>query len=96
MKKRTEKQILDDLSRLKDQIGENTTIEDLISQAKEVESMGRPKVKDKETRAQVGSWIDKDLWRQLRAQAALEGRNAGHVLDDAIRLYIQAKREGTK
>ena len=94
--KRTTKQILDDLSRLKDQIGENTTIEDLISQAKEVESMGRPKVKDKETRAQVGSWIDKDLWRQLRAQAALEGRNAGHVLDDAIRLYIQAKREGTK
>ena len=94
--KRTEKQILDELAQLRDQIGENTTIEDLISNAKEVESMGRPKVKDKETRAQVGSWIDKDLWRQLRAQAALEGSNAGHVLDDAIRLYIQATREGTK
>ena len=98
MKKRTEKQILDELAQLRDQIGENTTLEDLISKAKEkeVESMGRPKVKDGESRTQVGSWIDKDLWRQLRAQAALEGRNAGHVLDDAIRLYIQAKREGSK
>ena len=35
--------------------------------------------------------INTQLWRQLRAQAALEGRNAGHVLDDAIRLYLAEK-----
>jgi hypothetical protein len=86
--KRTEKQILEELAQLRDQIGENTTLEDLISKAKEFE-MGN--VKDQETRTQVGSWIDKELWKHLRAQAALEGRNAGHVLDDAIRLYLAEK-----
>lgn len=51
-------------------------------------------VKDKENRVQVGSWIDRQLWQRLKAQAALEGRGAGYVLDDAIRLYLKTKAEG--
>lgn len=40
-------------------------------------------------RVQVGSLINKRLWQQLRAQALLEGRTAGEVLDEAISDYLK-------
>ena len=41
--------------------------------------------------------IDAELVRQLKAQAALEGRSIGAVVADAIRLYLQKKgvKDGT-
>ena len=50
-------------------------------------------LREQDTR--IRTHINTQLWRQLRAQAALESRNAGNVLDDAIRLYL-AKRPGNQ
>lgn len=90
---RTEEQILKELAELKDKLPEETTVEDLITKAKGQEM---EKIKDKSKRVQVGSWIDRQLWQRLKAQAAIEDRGAGYVLDDAIELYLQSKKKENK
>jgi hypothetical protein len=42
-------------------------------------------------RKQVGTQIDVELYRQVRSLALLQGRKAGEVIDDAIRLYLAAQ-----
>ena len=47
-------------------------------------------------RKQVGATINAQLWSRLRAQAILEGRTAGQLLDDAIRHYLDSKQGDKK
>ena len=90
MAQRSDFEILRDLDRALDKLPENTDPNDLIEEAKQVEQEERmPKVKDKENRTPVGSWIDKQLWQYIKVRAVQEGRSAGHILDDAIQLYKQ-------
>lgn len=37
---------------------------------------------------QVGAVLDKVLYMQVKAQAVLENRKIGEVIDDAIRAYL--------
>ena len=39
-------------------------------------------------RIQVGSLIDANLYRQAKALAAIQKRNTGEVIDDALREYL--------
>jgi len=90
MAQRSDFEILRDLDRALDELPEDKDPNVLIEKAKQVEQGGNmPKVKDKESRTPVGSWIDKELWQYTKIRAVQEGRSAGHVLDDAIRLYKQ-------
>ena len=40
--------------------------------------------------------LDDDAYRLLKARAAVEGRNVGEVLSDAIREYVANDAPGTK
>ncbi len=46
-----------------------------------------------EKRVQVGSLLSESVYRQVKAQAALEGRRVGEVIDAAIVLYLESKRK---
>ena len=94
MGQRSDFEILRDLDRALDKLPEDTDPNDLIEKAKQEEQeekMGD--AKDKDIRTQVGSRIDKQLWQQVKARAALEGRKAGYVLDDAIRMYLKTEQQ---
>lgn len=39
-------------------------------------------------RIQVGSLVDADVYRQAKALAAIQKRNTGEVIDDALREYL--------
>ncbi len=39
-------------------------------------------------RIQVGSLIDANLYHQAKALAAIQRRNTGEVIDDALREYL--------
>ena len=39
---------------------------------------------------QVGAKIDAELYRKAKAQAAIEGRKIGEVIDSAIEAYLKA------
>jgi hypothetical protein len=41
-------------------------------------------------RKQVGTKLDEELYLQVRSLALLQHRNAGEVIDDAIRQYLAA------
>ena len=45
----------------------------------------------KSDRKQIGSLIDESIYRQAKAQAALENRPVGEIIDDALRAYLKAK-----
>ncbi len=44
-----------------------------------------------EERKQVGTKLDAGLYRQIRALAILQGKEAGQLIDDAIRAYLAAQ-----
>ena len=89
---KTDKEIFEELRALRDQLPEDTTIEDLIYKAKKEELQMEPRKGLQKGlqkgRKQVGALIDETLWQRLRAKAILENRNAGLLLDDAIRMYL--------
>jgi Xaa-Pro aminopeptidase len=39
-------------------------------------------------RVQIGSLLDPELYRRAKALAALQKRNTGEVIDDALREYL--------
>jgi Xaa-Pro aminopeptidase len=47
-------------------------------------------------RIQVGSLIDADLYSQAKALAAIQRRNTGEVIDDALREYLEKHGFGPK
>ncbi len=40
------------------------------------------------TRKQIGATLDADLYRQMRAQAMLEDRTVGELIDDSMKMYL--------
>ena len=53
--------------------------------------------KPSEGKIQVGSLLTEIIYRQAKAQAAIERRNVGELIDDAIRLYLEkVKKDDTK
>ena len=48
--------------------------------------------KDNRQAKAIGSQVNVKIWTALRAQALMEGRKTGEVLDDAIRLYLENKK----
>lgn len=53
------------------------------------------KVNKQKTRKPVGAFIDTQKWARLRAEALIQGRPCGHLVDEAIDLYLD-KREVRK
>ncbi len=53
-------------------------------------------VKPKEGKIQVGSLLTEAIYRAAKAQAAIERRNVGELIDEAIQLYLKKmeKRSG--
>lgn len=45
---------------------------------------------------QIGTLVDTELYRQIRALAYLEGRRAGDIIEDALRLYLETERSEIK
>jgi len=41
-----------------------------------------------EERKQVGTKLDPEIYRQIRALALLQGRQAGELIDEAMRDYL--------
>ena len=48
--------------------------------------------KDNRQAKAIGSQVKVKIWTALRAQALMEGRKTGEVLDDAIKLYLENKK----
>jgi|GEM_PF-2997698 len=42
---------------------------------------------------QIGSWLTEDIYLKAKAQAALEKRTVGSLIDDAIQLYLSKVEE---
>lgn len=40
-------------------------------------------------RIQVGTLLDAELYGRIRALALMQRRNAGELIDDAMRLYLE-------
>jgi hypothetical protein len=53
----------------------------------------RKKKKDHRKAKAIGSQVSIKIWNELKIQALREGRKTGEVLDDAIKLYLEKKRE---
>jgi hypothetical protein len=51
------------------------------------------KANRKKTRKQVGAHIDTRKWARLRAEAMIQGRPCGYLVDDAIDLYLDKRAE---
>jgi|WetSurSiteA1Bulk_404760.scaffolds.fasta_scaffold677243_1 hypothetical protein len=47
---------------------------------------------DQKQRQQVGTRIDPDLYREVKALAILQRRTAGEIIDDAILAYLAKER----
>ncbi len=45
-------------------------------------------------RKQIGVKIDSELWMQIKILALKQGRTAGELLEDAMRLYLKTKTDG--
>jgi hypothetical protein len=48
------------------------------------------------TRQNIGTSIDRDLYREIRALALMRGCNAGEIIDAALRLYLEAESSKTE
>ncbi len=60
-------------------------------------SRGREKMmKATKDKIQVGTLIDRELYRLAKIQAVTEGRTIGEIIDDGILLYLEKvkKEEG--
>jgi len=44
-------------------------------------------------RKQLGVLIDSELWRRFRAAAMEQGVQAGHLLEELIRQYLQRNKK---
>ena len=53
----------------------------------------RGKQKEPE-RKQIGVLINSTLWTEIKILALKEGRAAGELLEDAMRLYLKTKADG--
>jgi hypothetical protein len=53
----------------------------------------RKKKKDHRRAKAIGAQVSIEIWNELKIQALREGRKTGEVLDDAIKLYLEKKRE---
>ena len=53
----------------------------------------KPPKKELAKRVQIGTHIDAELYRRAKAQAAIEGRKIGEVIDDAISEYLDTHKE---
>lgn len=42
-------------------------------------------------RKPIGATVDIELWNEVKIQAIREKRKTGEILDDAIRMYLEAK-----
>jgi hypothetical protein len=51
------------------------------------------KIKDNRKAKAIGAQVSIEIWNELKIQALREGRKTGEVLDDAIKLYLEKKRE---
>jgi len=51
--------------------------------------MKKFKRKKQPERKQIGVKIDSELWTQMKITALEEGRTAGELLEEAIRLYLE-------
>jgi hypothetical protein len=49
--------------------------------------------KDNRQAKPIGSQVSVKIWNALRIQALKEGRKTGELLDDAIRLYLERKKD---
>lgn len=47
------------------------------------------KFKRQQERKQIGCKIDIELWTEIKILALKEGRTAGELLEDALKLYLQ-------
>ena len=51
--------------------------------------MTKFKRKKQPERKQIGVKIDSELWMQIKILALKQGRTAGELLQDAMRLYLE-------
>lgn len=61
-----------------------------------VKRKGRQKQEGKKAksgRVKIGVSIDDMLWRRLRAEAIIEGKQTGDLLDQALRNYLNNKEK---
>jgi hypothetical protein len=52
----------------------------------------RKKKKNDRLTKPIGSQVSIEIWSELKVQAIREGRKTGEVLDDAIRMYIESRK----
>ena len=50
--------------------------------------------KQQPERKQIGVLIDSALWTEIKIRALKEGRTAGELLEDAMKLYLKTKADG--
>lgn len=53
-------------------------------------------MKPTKDKIQVGTLLTASLYREAKAQAAIECRNIGELIDDAIRLYLDSRKHEAK
>ena len=51
------------------------------------------KEQKKSERKQVGIHIDVELWRKFRAKALEQGKQAGHLVEELIRDYLDNEKK---
>ncbi|MGD9246123.1 MAG: hypothetical protein PVH36_14415 [Desulfobacterales bacterium] len=54
--------------------------------------MKRKKKKNNRLTKPIASQVKIELWSELKVQAIREGRKTGEVLDDAIRMYLESRK----
>lgn len=47
---------------------------------------------DEKRLVQIGTRLDKETYKKAKAQAAVEGRRVGQLIDDAIEEYLAKRR----
>jgi hypothetical protein len=52
----------------------------------------RKKKKNNRLTKPIASQVKIELWSELKVQAIREGRKTGEVLDDAIRMYLESRK----
>lgn len=50
----------------------------------------------KQKRRQIGVLVDNKLWTEIKILALQQGRTAGELLEDALRLYLESNKESKK
>jgi len=66
----------------------------LIPKKKITTEEDQGKTKKNPERTNTGVTINRDLWRQLKAQAILQGKTAADLIDQAIEQYLKNLKGG--